>query len=60
VVKHWRLLEERDALDLRIQELPGFEGFLKIPSFNNFRAPVSRGTVIMIKYISQARNKTYR
>ena len=43
-----RLLEERDTLITHIQSLPGFEHFLKLPSFDFLNAAASHGPVIII------------
>ncbi|KAI0298390.1 CHAT domain-containing protein [Multifurca ochricompacta] len=50
VMKQRKLLEERDALISQIQELPGFEGFLKTSSFDTLRTAASRGPVIIINH----------
>jgi tetratricopeptide (TPR) repeat protein len=43
-----RLLEERDTLISYIQSLPGFEHFLKQPSFDFLNSAASHGPVIVI------------
>ncbi|KAF8270145.1 CHAT domain-containing protein [Lactarius quietus] len=50
VVKQRKLVEERDALVLQIQGLPGMEGFLMAPSFNTLRSAASHGPVIIINH----------
>ena len=50
VIKRRKLVEERDALVSQIQGLPGFEGFLKAPSFDTLRFAASRGPVIFINH----------
>ncbi|KAI0298369.1 hypothetical protein B0F90DRAFT_1818744 [Multifurca ochricompacta] len=50
VVKQQKLLEERDVLASEIQELPGFGGFLKTPSFENIRIAASHGPVVIINH----------
>ena len=50
VLKQQELVAERDALILQIQGRPGFEGFLKAPSFNTLRLAASRGPVILINH----------
>lgn len=44
------LLRERDALLLRIQQLPGFETFLGASRFGTVRSAASRGPVIVINH----------
>ncbi|KAI0246142.1 CHAT domain-containing protein [Lactifluus subvellereus] len=46
--KQRKLLDERDTLTSHIQGLPGFEDFLKTPSFDTLRAAASRGPVIIV------------
>ena len=48
VLKQQELVAERDALISQIQGRPGFEGFLKAPSFSTLRLAASRGPVILI------------
>ncbi|KAI9445751.1 CHAT domain-containing protein [Lactarius psammicola] len=43
-----RLLEERETLISDIQSLPGFENFLKPPSFDALNSAAARGPVIII------------
>jgi CHAT domain-containing protein len=50
VIKQRKLVEERDALVSQIQRQPGFEGFLKAPSFTTLRLAASRGPVILINH----------
>ncbi|KAI0294722.1 CHAT domain-containing protein [Multifurca ochricompacta] len=50
VVKQQKLLEDRDMLVSQIQELPGFEDFLKTPSFETIRSAASHGPVIIINH----------
>ncbi|KAI0249953.1 CHAT domain-containing protein [Lactifluus subvellereus] len=50
--KQRTLLNERDVLISQIQGLPGFENFLKMPSFDMLRAAASRGPVIIINHCS--------
>jgi len=50
VVKRQKLVEERDALISEIQGQPGFEGFLKMPSFTTLCSAASRGPVILISH----------
>src|SRR6266702_4174043 len=50
VVEQQKLVEERDALVSEIQGRPGFEGFLKAPSFTTLRSAASRGPVILINH----------
>jgi tetratricopeptide (TPR) repeat protein len=49
-----RLLEERNPLITHIQSFPGFEHFLKPPSFDFLNSAASRGPVIVINQ-SQAK-----
>jgi hypothetical protein len=50
--KQKTLLNERGALISQIQGLPGFENFLKMPSFDMLRAAASKGPVIIINHCS--------
>ena len=50
VIKRRKLMEERDALVSQIRGLPGFEGFLKAPSFDTLRSATSHGPVILINH----------
>ena len=45
-----KLLNDRNKLISRIQALPGFETFLKSPSFDNLRSAAARGPVIIINH----------
>ena len=48
VLTQRRLLEERKSLIFRIQSLPGFEHFLKPPSFDFLKCVTSHGPVIIV------------
>ena len=48
VLTQRRLLEERNSLISHIQSLPGFEHFLKPPSFDFLNAAASHGPVIIV------------
>ena len=48
VVTQRRLLEERNSLISRIRSLPGFEDFLKPPSFDALNSAAAYGPVIII------------
>ena len=50
VLKHCNLLKERAKLILKIQSLPGFDGFLESPSFDTIRSAASSGPVIIINH----------
>jgi CHAT domain-containing protein len=50
VIQQRKLVEERDALVSQIQGQPGFEEFLKSPSFTTLRSAASRGPVILINH----------
>ncbi|KAH8992696.1 CHAT domain-containing protein [Lactarius akahatsu] len=50
VVKQRKLVEERDTLISQIRGRPGFENFLKTPSFTTLRSAASRGPVIIINH----------
>ncbi|KAH9019072.1 CHAT domain-containing protein [Lactarius pseudohatsudake] len=50
VVKQRKLVEERDTLISQIRGRPGFERFLKTPSFTTLRSAASRGPVIIINH----------
>jgi tetratricopeptide (TPR) repeat protein len=54
VLTQRRLLEERNSLISHIQSLPGFEHFLKKPSFDFLNSAASHGPVIVINQ-SQAK-----
>jgi CHAT domain-containing protein len=50
VVQQRSLLEKREKLISQIQALPGFESFLKAPSFKSLRSAASHGPVIIINH----------
>ncbi|KAH9991651.1 hypothetical protein BJV74DRAFT_795916 [Russula compacta] len=50
VVKQQRLVEERNGLISRIKSLPGFDTFLKPPSFDTLRSAAAGGPVIIINH----------
>jgi CHAT domain-containing protein len=50
VVKQRKLLDDRNKLISRIQALPGFETFLKSPSFDKLLSAAARGPVIIINH----------
>ncbi|KAI0255285.1 CHAT domain-containing protein [Lactifluus subvellereus] len=50
VLQQRTLLEEREKLISQIQALPGFESFLKAPSFDTLRSAASHGPVIIISH----------
>jgi CHAT domain-containing protein/tetratricopeptide (TPR) repeat protein len=50
VVKQRKLSDERKSLIVQIQALPGFESFLKTPSFDTLRSAAARGPVIIINH----------
>ncbi|KAH8978916.1 CHAT domain-containing protein [Lactarius hatsudake] len=50
LLKQRELLKERDSLTSRIRDLPGFDSFLKSPSFDALRSAASSGPVIIINY----------
>ena len=50
VVQQRKLLDGRKKLISHIQALPGFETFLKSPSFDNLRSAATRGPVIIINH----------
>jgi hypothetical protein len=50
VVKQQALVEEREKLASQIQSLPGFEGFLKGPSFGYLRSAAVHGPVVVINH----------
>ena len=50
VMKRQKLVEERDALVSQIRGRPGFERFLKAPSFTTLHSAASRGPVILINH----------
>jgi len=50
VVRHRELSARRKQLVSQIQALPGLEGFLKTPSFDNLRSAAVRGPVIIVNH----------
>ncbi|KAH8978917.1 CHAT domain-containing protein [Lactarius hatsudake] len=50
LLKQRELLKERDSLTSRIRDLPGFDSFLKSPSFDALRSAASSGPVIIINH----------
>ncbi|KAH9955994.1 hypothetical protein BC827DRAFT_1386171 [Russula dissimulans] len=50
VVKQQNLVEERKSVILQIQALPGFDCFLKAPSFDTLRSAAVHGPVIIINH----------
>jgi CHAT domain-containing protein len=50
VVRQRKLLDDRNKLILQIQALPGFETFLKPPSFDKLHFAAARGPVIIINH----------
>ena len=48
VLTQRKLLEERDTLISHIQSLPGFEHFLKSPTFDFLKSAASHGPVIIV------------
>ncbi|KAH9014692.1 CHAT domain-containing protein [Lactarius pseudohatsudake] len=50
LLKQRELLKERDNLTSRIRALPGFDSFLKSPSFDTLRSAASSGPVILINH----------
>ena len=50
VIKRQKVMKERDALILQIQNRPGLEGFLRAPSFAALRTAASHGPVIIINH----------
>ncbi|KAI0003265.1 CHAT domain-containing protein [Russula compacta] len=50
VVRQRKLFNDRDKLISQIQAMPGFETFLKSPSFDNLRSAAAHGPVIMINH----------
>jgi CHAT domain-containing protein len=50
VLKQQGLVAERDASISQIQGRPGFEGFLKAPSFSTLQLAASRGPVVLINH----------
>ncbi|KAI9509763.1 CHAT domain-containing protein [Russula earlei] len=50
LLKQRKLLDDRGKLTSRVRSMPGFESFLKAPSFNNLISAASRGPVIVINH----------
>jgi CHAT domain-containing protein len=50
VVRQRKLLDDREKLILQIQALPGFDTFLKPPSFDTLRSAARHGPVIIINH----------
>ena len=50
VLRQRKLLEDRHALILEIQALPGFQGFLKMPSFDDLQSVASHGPIVIINH----------
>ena len=50
VAQQRKLLDDRKKLISQIQALPGFETFLKLPSFDHLRSAAARGPVIIINH----------
>jgi len=50
VVWHWKLLDDCKKLIVQIQALPGFNTFLKSPSFNTLHEVACHGPVIIINH----------
>ena len=50
VMRKQKLLDDREKLITQIQALPGFETFLKPPSFDTLRSAASHGPVIVISH----------
>ena len=50
VIKRRKLVEEHEAIVSHIQSRPGFEGFMKAPSFTTLRSAASRGPIIFINH----------
>ena len=50
VVRHRELLAKRKALVSKIQALPGLQGFVKKPSFDDLRSAAVRGPVIIVNH----------
>ena len=50
LLKQRGLSEERAKLILQIQALPGFDSFLKSPSFGKLRSAASSGPVVIINH----------
>ena len=50
VIRQRILVAERDSLISQIQSLPGFETFLRAPSFDGLRSAAERGPVIIVNH----------
>ena len=50
VVRQRKLVDDRNKLISQIHVLPGFETFLKSPSFDNLHSAAARGPVIIINH----------
>ena len=50
VVSHRKLLAKRSELVSRIRAIPGFEDFMKAPSFDDLRSAAASGPVIIINH----------
>ncbi|KAH9010763.1 hypothetical protein EDB85DRAFT_2160829 [Lactarius pseudohatsudake] len=50
LLKHRKLMKERDNLISQIQALPGFNSFLTSPSFDTLRSAASSGPVVIINH----------
>ena len=50
VVQQRKLLDDREKLISQIQALPGFETFLKPPSFDTLRPAASHGPIVIINH----------
>ena len=50
VVRKQKLLNDREKLITQIQDLPGFDTFLRPPSFDTLRSAASHGPVIIISH----------
>ena len=50
VAQQRKLLDDRKKHIYQIQALPGFEAFLKLPSFDHLRSAAARGPVIIINH----------
>ncbi|KAI9509776.1 CHAT domain-containing protein [Russula earlei] len=50
LLKQRKLLDDRVKLISQVRSLPGFESFLKAPSFDNLISAASRGPVIVINH----------
>ena len=50
VVQQRKLLDDRKKLISQIQALPGFEAFMKLPSFDKLHFAAARGPVIIINH----------